>query len=263
VGELVVAVPPGGLGARGELLLTDLARHAAVVAHAVALQDAVQRSREEVVVAREEERRRIRNDLHDDLGPRLAATALQLENAVELVREDPGRAVQVLERATGYLRGGVTDVRRIVDDLRPAALDELGLVQAVREHAARLGEHGIAASVDADGDLTALPAAAEVAAYRIAAEAMTNVARHAGARHLSVRLTRTDDGVTIGVTDDGRGLPDDLVPGVGLGSMHQRAAELGGTCVVRGTAGTGTTVEATIPVGTRIPVKAMMPVEAR
>ena len=151
----------------------------------------MQRSREQVVVAREEERRRIRNDLHDDLGPRLAATALQLENAAELVRDDPGRAVQVLERATGYLRGGVADVRRIVDDLRPAALDELGLVQAVREQAARLGEHGLAASVEADGDLTALPAAAEVAAYRIAAEAMTNVARHAGARHLRVRLART------------------------------------------------------------------------
>ena len=102
-----------------------------------------------------------------------------------------------------------------------------------------------------DGDLTELPAAAEVAAYRITAEAMTNVARHAGARHLRVRLARVTGGVAIEVADDGRGLPDDLVPGVGLGSMHQRAAELGGTCVVRGEPGTGTTVEATIPVGVR------------
>ncbi|GAA4369959.1 hypothetical protein GCM10023146_17440 [Nocardioides caricicola] len=251
VGELTISAPPGGLGTRGEALLADLARHAAVVAHAVALQDAVQQSREQVVVAREEERRRIRNDLHDDLGPRLAATALQLENAVELVAEEPGRAVQVLERATGYLREGVADVRRIVDDLRPAALDDLGLVQAVREQAARLGEHGLAVSVSTDGDLTALPAAAEVAAYRITAEAMTNVARHADARHLRVRLARGADGIVIEVADDGRGLPDDLVPGVGLGSMHQRAAELGGTCVVRGEPGSGTRVEATIPVGAR------------
>ena len=249
VGALVIGTPPGGLGARGELLLADLSRHAAVVAHAATLQDAVQHSREQVVVAREEERRRIRNDLHDDLGPRLAATALQLETAVELVADDPGRAVQVLERATGYLREGVADVRRIVDDLRPAALDDLGLVQAVREQAARLGEHGLAVSVTTEGDLTGLPAAAEVASYRITAEAMTNVARHAGARHLRVRLARVPDGVAIEVADDGRGLPDDLVPGVGLGSMHQRAAELGGSCVVRSEPGTGTTVAATIPVG--------------
>lgn len=251
VGELSVGVPPGGLGARGELLLAEVARHAAVVAHALALQDAVQHSREQVVVAREEERRRIRNDLHDDLGPRLAATALQLENAVELVGDDPGRAVQVLERATGYLRDGVADVRRIVDDLRPAALDDLGLEQAVREQAARLGEHGLSVSVATDGDLVGLPAAAEVAAYRITAEAMTNVARHAEARHLRVRLARVPDGIAIEVADDGRGLPDDLVLGVGLGSMHQRAAELGGSCVVRGEPGEGTTVAATIPVGVR------------
>jgi two-component system, NarL family, sensor kinase len=251
VGELAVASPPGGLGARGEALLADLARHAAVVAHAAALQDAVQHSREQVVVAREEERRRIRNDLHDDLGPRLAATALQLENAVELVAENPGRAVQVLERATGYLRDGVADVRRIVDDLRPAALDDLRLAQAVREQAARLGEHGLSVSVATDGDLAALPAAAEVAAYRITAEAMTNVARHASARHLRVRLARVADGVAIEVADDGRGMPDNVVPGVGLGSMHQRAAELGGSCVVRSEPGSGTTVEATIPVGVR------------
>ena len=166
-------------------------------------------------MAREEERRRIRNDLHDDLGPRLAATALQLENAVELVAEDPGRAVQVLERATGYLRDGVADVRRIVDDLRPAALDDLGLVQAVREQAARLGEHGLSVSVATDGDLAGLPAAAEVAAYRITAEAMTNVARHAGARHLRVRLARVADGIAIEVADDGRGLPDDWCPASG------------------------------------------------
>lgn len=251
VGELAVAVPPGGLGARGEVLLADLARHAAVVAHAIALQDAVQHSREQVVVAREEERRRIRNDLHDDLGPRLAATALRLENAVELVGDDPGRAVQELERATGYLRDGVADVRRIVDDLRPAALDDLGLVQAVGEQANRLGTQGLAVTVSTDGDLAGLPAATEVAVYRITAEAMTNVARHAEARHLRVRLARVPDGVAIEVADDGRGLPDELVPGVGLGSMHQRAAELGGTCVVQGEPGAGTTVSAMIPVGAR------------
>ena len=170
---------------------------------------------------------------------------------MELVAEEPDRAVHVLERATSYLREGVADVRRIVDDLRPAVLDDLGLAQAVREQAVRLGEHGLSVSVATEGDLAGLPAAAEVAAYRITAEAMTNVARHAGAGHLRVRLARVTDGIAIEVADDGRGLPDDLVPGVGLGSMHQRAAELGGTCVVRSADGAGTTVEATIPVGVR------------
>jgi signal transduction histidine kinase len=251
VGELALAVPAEGLGARGEHLLADLSRHAAAAAHAVALQRAVQRSREEVVMAREEERRRLRNDLHDDLGPGLAATALQIENATEIVPEDPRRAIGVLERASQYLRTSVADVRRIVDDLRPPALDELGLVQAVREHAARLEEGGLRVTVAARGNLEALPAAAEVATYRIVAEAMTNVARHAGASRLDIVLDGLRDGVRITVVDDGNGLPDDVALGVGLRSMHQRAAELGGHCLVRGRPGSGTTVTAMIPAATR------------
>ena len=137
VGELVVAVPPGGLGERGHRLLGELARHSAVAAHATRLHAELQRSREHIVTSRQEERRRLRHDLHDDLGPGWAATAMQLDVAADLVHTDPRQAAAVLE-AAGYLRDSVADVRRIVDDLRPAALDDLGLLSAVQELAERL-----------------------------------------------------------------------------------------------------------------------------
>ena len=246
VGELVVAVPPGGLGERGERLLGELARHTAVAAHATRLQAELHRSREHVVTSREEERRRLRHDLHDDLGPGLAATALQLEVAADLVRLDPDRAARVLETAAGHLRDSVADVRRIVDDLRPAALDDLGLVTAVEELAERLRTGGVAVTVTEQGRLTGLSAAAEVAAYRITAEALANVAKHSGARHVEVRIGADDGVLTVCVADDGTGLPDRATAGVGITSMHQRATELGGCCTVTGSSA-GTTVTAALP----------------
>ncbi|MGY1986535.1 sensor histidine kinase [Blastococcus sp. SYSU DS0669] len=246
VGELVVAVPPGGLGERGRRLLEELARHTAVAAHATALQAELHRSREHIVTSREEERRRLRHDLHDDLGPGLAATAMQLDVAADLVHTDPDRAAAVLEAAAGYLRDSVSGVRRIVDDLRPAALDDLGLVSAVQEMAERLRTAGVEVTVTGKGPLTGLSAAAEVAAYRITAEALANVAKHSGAQHVDVHLAHEDGVITVRVADDGIGLPRQATAGVGLTSMHQRATELGGTCTVTGGSG-GTTVVATLP----------------
>jgi signal transduction histidine kinase len=246
VGELVVAVPPGGLGERGHRLLEELARHTAVAAHATRLQAELHRSREQIVTSREEERRRLRHDLHDDLGPGLAATAMQLDVAADLVHTDPDRAAAVLEAAAGYLRDSVADVRRIVDDLRPAALDDLGLLPAVQELAERLRTAGVAVTVTEEGRVTGLSAAAEVAAYRITAEALANVAKHSGARHVDVCLGHEGGVVTVRVADDGVGLPRQAAAGVGITSMHQRATELGGTCTVTGGSG-GTTVVATLP----------------
>jgi signal transduction histidine kinase len=246
VGELVVAVPPGGLGRRGHRLLEELARHTAVAAHATRLQGELHRSREHIVTSREEERRRLRHDLHDDLGPGLAATAMQLDTAADLVGTDPDRAARVLRGAADYLRSSVRDVRRIVDDLRPAALDDLGLETAVQELAERLRTGGVEVTVSNDGRLAGLSAAAEVAAYRITAEALANVAKHSGARHVDVRLGHDDGAVTVRVSDDGVGLPVQTSAGVGMTSMHQRATELGGTCTVTG-GSAGTTVLATLP----------------
>lgn len=193
----------------------------------------------------EEERRRLRHDLHDDLGPCLAATAMQLEAVAELLPAGSGKAGAMLDEAAAYLRGTVAEVRRIVDDLRPAALGDLGLVGAVRAHAARLDDGGIEVTVDAPDDLGPLPAAAEVAAFRIVGEAMTNVARHARASRVLVTLARRAGALELCVQDDGVGVRPGAPTGVGLGSMHQRAAELGGTCEVTG--GRGTTVRAVLP----------------
>ncbi len=247
VGELDLALPPGGLGPRVRTMLDELVRQTAQVAHAVLLQEEVQRSRESIVTSREEERRRLRHDLHDDLGPGLAATAMQLEAVAELVARDPERAGLMLDEAAGYLRGTVAEVRRIVDDLRPAALGDLGLVGAVRAHAARLADGGLDVTVDAPDALDDLPAAAEVAAFRIVGEAMTNVARHAQASRVHVAIRHRAGQLELCVDDDGVGVSPGAPTGVGLGSMHQRAAELGGTCEV--TSGSGTTVRALLPTG--------------
>ncbi|MGY1673330.1 histidine kinase [Geodermatophilus sp. SYSU D00710] len=247
VGELDLVLPAGGLGPRLRSLLGELVRQTAQAAHAVLLGEELQRSRESIVTSREEERRRLRHDLHDDLGPGLAATAMQLEAAAELVPLDPHRAATMLDSAAAYLRGSVAEVRRIVDDLQPAALSDLGLVGAVRAHAARLADGGIDVVVETDGDLGDLPAAAEVAAFRIVGEAVTNVARHAQATRVHVTLAHRDGALHLCVADDGIGVRPGTRTGVGLGSMHQRAAELGGSCTV--TSGPGTTVRAVLPAG--------------
>jgi signal transduction histidine kinase len=247
VGELDLVLPPGGLGPRVRAMLDELVRQTAQVAHAVLLQEEVQRSRESIVMSREEERRRLRHDLHDDLGPGLAATAMQLEAVAEILGQDPERAGVLLDEAADYLRGTVAEVRRIVDDLRPAALGDLGLAGAVRAHAARLADGGLDVVVDAPDDLGDLPAAVEVAAFRIVGEAMTNVARHARATRVHVAIRHRAGRLELCVEDDGIGLRPGTPTGVGLGSMHQRAAELGGTCEV--TSGSGTTVRATLPTG--------------
>ncbi len=247
VGELDLVLPAGGLGPRLRSLLEELVRQTAQAAHAVLLGEELQRSRESIVTSREEERRRLRHDLHDDLGPGLAATAMQLEAAAELVPRDPRRAATMLDSAAAYLRGSVAEVRRIVDDLQPAALSDLGLAGAVRAHAARLADGGIEVVVDTDGDLDGLPAAAEVAAFRVVGEALTNVARHAQASRVHVTIASRDGALHLCVADDGVGVRPGARTGVGLGSMHQRAAELGGNCTI--TSGPGTTVRAVLPTG--------------
>lgn len=248
VGELLVAPrEPGGELSDGEQrLLADLARQIGVAIHAQRLTADLQRSRERLVSAREEERRRLRRDLHDDLGPALAAAALQLDRARDLASDPVGA---LLEDAARRLRGVVGDVRVLVEGLRPRALDDLGLVPALRQQAARLSAGHLDVVLDVPEDLGPLPAAVDVAAYRIVSEALSNVARHAAARVARVTIRR-DDGLQISVTDDGRGLPDEIRSGVGLTSMRERAEELGGAFTVRPAPGVGTVVEAWLPVPT-------------
>jgi signal transduction histidine kinase len=248
VGRLALA---GGAGLtrlreRDQRLLADVVRQAAAAARATALSEQLQRSRGEIVAGREEERRRLRRDLHDGLGPSLAAVSLRIETARNLARSSPEEADRLLEQATDDVASVLGDVRRLVHDLRPPALDELGLAGAVRQLAARLGGDGLEIRV-ATGDLGPLPAAVEVAAYRIVAEALTNVRRHAAATVAEVGLVRSASGLEVSVRDDGAGIGPQAAAGVGLLSLRERAAELGGSCAVTCPAGGGTLVTALLP----------------
>jgi two-component system NarL family sensor kinase len=222
-------------------LLADLARQVASAAHAVTLTGDLARSHERLVGATEEERRRLRRDLHDGLGPTLAGIVLGLQRARSRVPTDPGAAQADLDSLTRQAQGAVSDVRRLVYGLRPPAVDDLGLVGAIREQAQAMG--GVEVQGQVDGDLSA---AVEVAAYRIALEAMTNAVRHGGGRWCRVRL-ELNGALHVVVEDDGVGFPDQYRAGVGITSMRERASELGGTCSIARREPTGTTVHAVLP----------------
>jgi signal transduction histidine kinase len=264
VGELIVAPrSPGELfGPADRRLLEDLARQIGVAAHAARLTTDLQRSRQRIRSVLEEERRRLRRDLHDGLGTQLAALSIQTSALRALVPTDPAMAEHMAADIRDELKAAVGDIRRLVHGLRPPALDELGLVGALRQRAVRFGAGGLYQTDDgsqtgnphltvtiiAPDEIPALPAAVEVAAYRIADEAIANVARHAGAKNCVVRLGASDT-LELVVEDDGQGIPEQHTGGVGLLSMRERAAELGGTLAISAVAnGRGTRIEARLPI---------------
>lgn len=271
VGELVV-VPraPGEVFSAADChLLESLADQAGMAAHALRLTTDLQLSRERLVTAREEERRRIRRDLHDGLGPALASMTLKLDAARNLLNRDPVQTEHLLAELKAQTQSAISDIRRLVYDLRPPALDELGLVPALLEQANRYGyvidptgdktEQGngdprsagssgtpLKIVIDAPDKLPPLPAAVEVAAYRIVTEALTNVVRHAHATECRVTIECNGE-LRLSIRDDGTGLPGERQGGVGLASMRERAEELGGACHVEAIAGGGTRVVARLP----------------
>jgi signal transduction histidine kinase len=208
----------------------------------------LQRSRESLVNTREEERRRLRRDLHDGVGPQLAALMLELETASDLVSDNP-EASALMAKLSKRAREIVSDVRHSVHALRPPALDELGLVEALREGAVQYGPAGLRVSVENPEELSHLPAAVEVACYRIAQEALANVVRHARASHCSIRIRLEEEAgaLSVEVEDDGRGIRDEDSAGVGMSSMRERTEELGGWCTVKPVVGGGTLVRALVP----------------
>ena len=252
LGDLVVASRSGrGLDARERSLVDELVRHAAPALLAARLTDDLQESRQRLVAAREDDRRRLRRDLHDGLGPTLAGVALGIDVAIGRLDVDPVEARALLKEVKDETNATVDEVRRIAYALRPPALDELGLAGAVAQTAERLsrGRGELVIDVEAVGTLPALGAATEVAAYRIATEAMTNATRHSCAHHVCVRLT-ADRTLALDVRDDGQGIAPDASPGVGLAAMRERTAELGGTLEIVSDP-TGTSVRATLPLGIR------------
>jgi len=265
VGELVLGARGHGeaFGPTDEALLRDLARQAGMAVHAVRLTADLQQARERLVSAREEERRRLRRDLHDGLGPQLASLTLSIEAARTLIPRDPAAADVLLRDLRGHAQAAIADIRRLVYALRPPALDDLGLVAAIREQATRAATAPLQVTVQAPESLPALSAAAEVAAYRIVQEALTNVVRHAGARTCVVRLACPSDGeavLRLLIEDDGRGLPADVRAGVGLTSIRERAAELGGTCSITSGGTGGTRVEVVLPLGPRSAPDRVLPI---
>ncbi len=257
VGYVAVDIAPGhDLSGSDGSLLTDLARYAAILVRSEQLNEELRDSRSRIVTGREEERRRLRRDLHDGVGPSLAAIVLKLNAAQS--RTDPRQRDALIAEIRDEVKEAITEVRRLVDDLRPPAIDEVGLIDAIRQRAAALSG-GVAFDVigcDGFADRQAqLPAAVEVAAFRIASEAMTNVVRHSGATRCIVSA-ELNGSFQLTVTDNGRGTDHTASHGVGWTSMRERAAELGGSCTMTSQPDGGLIVQAILPVARHEPVEA-------
>jgi two-component system, NarL family, sensor kinase len=254
VGMLSLAVRPGlePLGRADERLLDALSHVLASSAYSLGLQQALRRALAQAVTAREEERRRIRREIHDGIGPLLAAALLRTESAMALPRGAPNQA-ESLQKLHHLQKTALTDIRSLVEGLRPPALDHGDLLSALEQHAElsadMAAQNAPAVSFEVAGEITELPAAVEVAAYRIAQEAVSNATKHASARHVYVRLSRTDEGLTIEIDDDGIGVAtNNGHSGVGLASMTERATELGGWCTNEYPSTGGTRVKAWLPI---------------
>jgi signal transduction histidine kinase len=250
--ELGTLVVQASVTAAGRRSLAAIAVPVAAALYAASLSEKVRRSRAELVAAVEEERRRLRRDLHDGLGPRLATLAMGLDAARN--RATDGAASPELTATLSRLREQTDQMlhslRQIVSELRPPALDDLGLSGALQRYAEEVAlPQGFCVEIVAD-QLDPLPAAVEVAAYRIAAEALLNAVRHSGGSHCRLSLTGTgipgQCGLSVEVTDDGAGSPG-APAGVGTHSMRERAAAVGGWVTATPTDGGGTSVHAWLP----------------
>jgi signal transduction histidine kinase len=238
-------------------ILESLARQAAVAAHALRLTNDLQLARQRLVNAREDERLRLRRDLHDGLGAQLAALAIQAGGIRHLVKTDSTRADTEIGELQLELRRSIGDIRSLVHGMRPPALDELGLVGALRARILAFQtsiDESSSLTIDfaAPVDLSPLPAAVEVAIYRVAEEALTNMSRHSRASRGHVSLA-VDHDVRLTIDDNGRGMPEALTGGIGLASMRERAAELGGTLRLEPCAPRGTRLTMVLPLATFVP----------
>lgn len=233
-------------------VLGDLARQVGIALYAAQLTNDLQRARTRLVTAREEERRRIRRDLHDGLGPTLANMAMQLEQAREQLPPEAEESAAILAKLTTQAQNTIADVRRLVYDLRPPDLDEFGFVSALREYLNRRQTKQTTLQLVVPQPLPPLPAAVEVAAYRILQEAVNNALKHAHAAEINVTVEIAESNsqlsaLRLEITDNGSGIPDAHPVGIGLHSMRERAEELGGSCTVIGNSG-GTQVVAYLPI---------------
>ena len=248
------SVVPGGSPTL--LALAVLPLPAAVVLGAASstarLGNALQLSQARLAVAHEEERRRLRHDLHDSLGPALAGVALQLEALKQEIHDDPARAQETTSRLTARVRDAVEEVRRLVDGLGPEG--SLGLAEALRTEVESFDAPVLRSTLELRPDeVRDLPAAVEVAAVRVVREALTNAARHAAGDRCSVTVGRDEARLLVRVRDNGIGISASRAAGrregsgVGLLSMQAVAEAIGGSCAVTDAAGGGTEVRLSLP----------------
>ena len=228
-------------------LLNDLARQISLTLYTDRLSTDLQESRRRIVTAREEARRQLRRDLHDGLGPSLAAMTMQADTARELVYDDPQLAEQLLAEFVNQTQAMVSEIRRIVHGLRPPALDDVGLYGALELLVNGFSVPTLQTAVQLPATRPILSAAMEVAVYRIVQEALTNISKHAYAHTATVTLEAEDDRLILTICDDGVGLPSQPEMGMGLHSMRERAEELGGTLTVRANTPTGSCIFAQFP----------------
>jgi signal transduction histidine kinase len=248
VGQILVSRRAGedSFTADEKILLQNIARQVGVAAYAIQVTRDLQRSRERLVTAREEERRRLRRDLHDGLGPTLASLTLKLEAARNQLKDHPNETDSLLVELKSQTQSTIEDIRRLVYNLRPPALDELGLFSAIQEYATNHLRAGLSVQIERNGEFPELPAAVEVAAYRIVCEALTNVSKHSQASECNVQLT-FNGALQIDVQDNGAGLPESAHAGVGMFSMRERAAEVGGRFAIQPNPSGGVHVTAHLP----------------
>ncbi len=250
VGELILAPRSAGdsFTPADMKLINIIAQQAGIAAYTIRLNNDLQKSRERLVTAQEEERRRLRRDLHDGVGPTLASLSQRLDTASDLVKSDPEKSIYLLQELKRQVKGTVAEIRQLVYALRPPVLDEFGLVSAIREHVAPYtGPNGIQVTFDVTEPMPPLPAAVEVAAYRIALEAFTNIVKHAQASACYIKIKTEDNTLQLEVSDNGKGLPLNNHAGIGLTSMRERANELGGECMIEINPSGGMVVRAILP----------------
>lgn len=260
IGHLWVApnLDEGAFSTADQRLLLDMLRHAGLALSASRLTVELQRAREHLVNAREEERRRLRRDLHDGLGPTLAAHTLKVGSARYMLKQDPDTADRILASLEQDLSESLQEVRRLVYNLRPPALDDLGLPDALQRLVLSYDTPSFKTDLTMLESLPTLSAAAEVAIYRIIQEALANAVRHSHASYCSIAISFRDHAekqavvgrpqIVLSIQDDGVGLPQEYRAGVGLRSMRERAEELGGSFVLVSQAGTGTKIEVSLPI---------------
>jgi two-component system sensor histidine kinase UhpB len=196
--------------------------------------------------AQEQERARVARDLHDEVNQSLTGLLLRLEAAREAA---PPELEAELDETKALANQAMRELLSLARQLRPTALDDLGLAAAVAGGVEQLGRGGLDASFAAEGDLSGLGDDTQLVVYRVAQEALSNAARHSGAGRIAVALRRRDDGeVELEVADDGRGFAfDEAEHGLGIAGMRERALLVGGELRIESRPGRGTTVRLLVP----------------